>query len=421
MKKNLHLILIVCLGIIGIQLKAQDIRCKLKGTVINRDSKELLLVKETEDARFNAIEIPINENKFEYELKIPVSEKYELIFSDEHSAGSWRPIAFFPENGTIEFILHDKEGYLKNKVIGGELNKKMSEFQEQRRAMFNPLIEPYYRAIDSLIESDKYYSEKAKNLYAKMKATKDRTELLLLYKEDARLENSGEKLSTEGKAVNAKLDSINRIEKRWQNDYIKENINPHSLSLIYSDLRNYEDLKSFIDLDFISNVLPLFSSKFPSHPTMRKAENMLNAIKTVKIGSKYIDFEAPTINGKSIKISEIIQGKVAFIDLWASWCGPCRASSISMISVYEKYKEKGFTIIGVACEYKNADAFKLAIERDKYPWQNLIEIDNQNKIWERYNIAGAGGRKFLVDSKGYIIAIDPTAEEVEKVLSELLN
>ncbi len=49
-----------------------------------------------------------------------------------------------------------------------------------------------------------------------------------------------------------------------------------------------------------------------------------------------------------MRLSDIIKGKVAVIDLWASWCMPCRAKAKAMIPIYEKYKDRGFEIVGVA-------------------------------------------------------------------------
>ena len=92
-----------------------------------------------------------------------------------------------------------------------------------------------------------------------------------------------------------------------------------------------------------------------------------------------------------------------------------------MIPVYEKYKDKGFTVIGVASIQKNTKQLKIALEMDKYPWLNLIEIDNKNGIWSKYNISNSGGYTWLVDSEGKILAIHPSAEEVDKILEGLLK
>lgn len=135
----------------------------------------------------------------------------------------------------------------------------------------------------------------------------------------------------------------------------------------------------------------------------------------------FVDFSAPTIEGTIVTASDIVTGKVALLDMWASWCGPCRVTSKSYIPIYEKYKDKGFVILGVANEFKNTNAFEKAIEKDRYPWLNLIEMDNKNRIWNKYNISNSGGSTFLVNSKGVIVAVNPDAEALDKLLEELLN
>ena len=135
----------------------------------------------------------------------------------------------------------------------------------------------------------------------------------------------------------------------------------------------------------------------------------------------FVDFSAPTIEGTIVTASDIVTGKVALLDMWASWCGPCRVTSKSYIPIYEKYKDKGFVILGVANEFKNTNAFEKAIEKDRYPWLNLIEMDNKNRIWNKYNISNSGGSTFLVNSKGVIVAVNPDAGALDKLLEELLN
>ena len=77
----------------------------------------------------------------------------------------------------------------------------------------------------------------------------------------------------------------------------------------------------------LTEIFQDFAKLFPSHPYTNQIVEMLNAINSIKVGSKFIDFSASTIDGKLLKISELIMNKVAVIDLWSSWCGSCRANS----------------------------------------------------------------------------------------------
>ena len=146
---------------------------------------------------------------------------------------------------------------------------------------------------------------------------------------------------------------------------------------------------------------------------------MLISGNSINVGGRYIDFTAPDATGKEFKLSGLIEGKVALIDLWASWCGSCRVKSKSMISVYEKYKEKGFTVVGVARERNVADMVH-AVEQDEYPWLNLVELEDREKIWQKYGVGNGGGKVFLIDKSGIILAVNPTAEEVITILEEQL-
>src|SRR5699024_9555101 len=112
--------------------------------------------------------------------------------------------------------------------------------------------------------------------------------------------------------------------------------------------------------------------------------------------STFVDFVAEDLNGKPVRLSDRISGKPAILNLWASWCGPCRKKGKELIPIYEEFHDKGLEIIGVARE-KDISAAKTAIKKDKYPWKNLIELNDENKIWQKYGIGNSGGMVFLID------------------------
>ena len=68
----------------------------------------------------------------------------------------------------------------------------------------------------------------------------------------------------------------------------------------------------------------------------------------------------------------------------------------------------------------NLENLKHRLDTEKFPWLNLVELDKQNRVWDKYGITNSGGRMFMVDREGIIIAIEPSAEEVRKILNEKL-
>ncbi|MBO7220564.1 MAG: TlpA family protein disulfide reductase, partial [Alistipes sp.] len=111
-------------------------------------------------------------------------------------------------------------------------------------------------------------------------------------------------------------------------------------------------------------------------------------------------------------------GKVAVIELWASWCKSCRVNAKSFRPLYEKYKNSGFEIVGIAREYKDTNKWLNALEADQYPWPNLVAMEEYHHIWAQYGIPHMAGRTILVSRDGIVIKIDPTAADVEKYLMD---
>ena len=163
----------------------------------------------------------------------------------------------------------------------------------------------------------------------------------------------------------------------------------------------------------------VYKEKYTDHPYQKEIKDMLGSLE-VKEGASFVDFIAPDLDGYQHRLSDLIKGKYVLLDLWASWCGPCRSYSKDMIPVYEKYKNRGFTVVGIAREVNNTEAMRRAVEKDGYPWINLVDLNDRVGVWTKYGVLSAG-RRLLIDSTGKILALDPRSEEVEKLLEEHLN
>lgn len=67
------------------------------------------------------------------------------------------------------------------------------------------------------------------------------------------------------------------------------------------------------------------------------------------------DFMLQTTTGKSVRLSDL-RGQVVMVNLWATWCPPCRAEMPAIQKMYDEYKDQGFTVLAVNVTYQDDPA-----------------------------------------------------------------
>jgi thiol-disulfide isomerase/thioredoxin len=111
------------------------------------------------------------------------------------------------------------------------------------------------------------------------------------------------------------------------------------------------------------------------------------------------DFSLPLLNGENRKLSDL-QGKVVFLNFWATWCGPCRAEMPAMEALHRRFKDRGFEILAVNCQEKREQA--AAFMQDlglSFP----VALDGSGQISSAYGIR-AIPTTYILDRQGSIIA-----------------
>ena len=392
--------------------------CAISGKITGRSSDTLILMNALEDPRFATIKIPITDSTFSYNIEANPVQAYWLVFQDEIETGGFKPITIFPDEHQINLTLYPAEQFENNKIDGGKTNTQFGELNKLLKNIFKDRYKPINDSISILFKQNTYHSDSMQVLYDKLRESTSQDTNIVIYNEMSGIRERGNDLTGIAKEQDKKLKAISREQYQWMLNYFE---NHPSISSYYNFIRRclmYQDENT--DLQRFMKLQEILSGKFNDHPYKVIADDLIGSFNYIKIGGKFIDFTIPDMNGNQFTLSELIEGEIALIDLWATWCGPCIATARSMIPVYEEYKDKGFTIVGVAAEIENIDRLKIALEREKFPWLNLVELGHQNNIWHKYGISNSGGKTFLVDRNGEIIAISPTSEDVRRILEEML-
>ncbi len=136
-------------------------------------------------------------------------------------------------------------------------------------------------------------------------------------------------------------------------------------------------------------------------------------------GAQAPDFEGLTPEGDTLRLSDF-RGKVVLIDFWASWCGPCRRENPNVVRAYEKYKDKGFEIIGVSLD-RDRKRWLAAIEADGLGWHHVSDLRGwQNAIAGLYGVRSIP-HAVLLDREGRIVAVRLRGAQLEQQLERLLG
>ncbi|MDR0586891.1 MAG: TlpA family protein disulfide reductase [Treponema sp.] len=113
-------------------------------------------------------------------------------------------------------------------------------------------------------------------------------------------------------------------------------------------------------------------------------------------------FSAPLANVPGATGStrlEDYRGKVLFLNLWATWCGPCRSEMPSMEKLYRRFRDKGLEILAVNIQEQKADV-EAFMRRNKLNFP--VVLDEDGRIARQYGVTGIP-TSYILDRQGRVI------------------
>jgi cytochrome c biogenesis protein CcmG, thiol:disulfide interchange protein DsbE len=122
------------------------------------------------------------------------------------------------------------------------------------------------------------------------------------------------------------------------------------------------------------------------------------------------DFTLTTLDGQDVRLSDL-RGQVVVINFWASWCVPCRDEAPALQAVWERYRDRGVVLLGVAWTdtERNARAF---IDEFSQNYPNGLDLGT--RIGELYGITGVP-ETFVIDQQGQVVGFYPIALQQDQL------
>ena len=227
------------------------------------------------------------------------------------------------------------------------------------------------------------------------------------------------KASNDANTMNAKYAEYQALDlemKAGVNNFIKTH--PKSAVSGYAIYFNYQNAPN-ATIEELESVVGLLDKSSLNTKYGKLAQEKLNQLKGNTIGNVATNFSQADANGKMVSFSDF-KGKYVLVDFWASWCGPCRGENPNVVAAYNKYKAKGFEVLGVSFD-QNKDKWLQAVKADNLTWTHVSDLKGWgNEAAKVFGITSIP-QNLLLDKEGKIIAKNLRGAELDAKLEEIIK
>ncbi len=136
------------------------------------------------------------------------------------------------------------------------------------------------------------------------------------------------------------------------------------------------------------------------------------------------EFSLQTLDGETLALSDL-HGQAVLVNIWASWCGPCRSEMPAMQTIYEEYQDQGFTILAINATSQDSRADAQAfVDENRLTFPVLLDLDGS--VSRLYQVSALPSSFFVLPDGSIqeVVIGGPMAEallrtRVERLLAEV--
>ena len=154
-------------------------------------------------------------------------------------------------------------------------------------------------------------------------------------------------------------------------------------------------------------------------PDKKLAEAVKARLLKAQLLGKPVDLRFTAVDGSSVDL-QMLRGKIVLVDFWASWCPDCVRDMPVIRQTYQKFKDKGFAIIGISLD-RDAQALSNFVARKLIPWPQFFDGKGwENEIATKYAVH-AIPEMWLINQAGDLVSTDISVEKLDQKIEQLIS
>jgi peroxiredoxin len=340
---------------------------QISGFINGLASGDVVLLEQRIDKEFVQLDsVTTRDGRFVFTGSVTIPDVYYISVPGRRGKA-----IIFLENSRIDFTAH-ADTLWESAVTGSAVHDEYNAFQESIMEIYAKAQELYasYRSADQTGDV-----ETAKNLEVK---------------------------------INAVYDEVEEYQLAYLDEHPASYIAPYIV----------QNLQYGKEADEIEEMLAKLDPSLLGSSLVGNVTRRLETLKKVAIGMPAPEFTQNDSLGNPVSLSSF-KGKYLLIDFWAAWCAPCRGENPNVDSVYQKYSDRGFEILGVSLDDAREYWLK-AVKDDGLTWTQVSDLKGwANGVAALYGISSIPSN-LLLDPEGVIIKKNLRGEDLHSALAALL-